>query len=151
MRKEVGGGQGWQFDDLLWCWPSEVLQIAQGKKVSFSKILARKSMYGVYVRNGVCSTLEDSREFEEVWNLYAQEKVTSRKELQGMAVSRGKGRVQGRVRIVRDPLKQENAMQQGEVLVASMTSPEYIVVMRKAAAIVTDYGGMTSHAAIFNP
>jgi pyruvate,water dikinase len=35
-----------------------------------------------------------------------------------------------------------------EVLVARMTSPDWVPLMRRAAAIVTDAGGMTSHAAI---
>ncbi|MBI3972382.1 MAG: phosphoenolpyruvate synthase [Chloroflexi bacterium] len=39
-------------------------------------------------------------------------------------------------------------LQQGEVLVTEMTSPDWVPVMRRAAAIVTDGGGMTSHAAI---
>ena len=34
------------------------------------------------------------------------------------------------------------------VLVTSMTRPEMVVAMEKAAAIVTDEGGITSHAAI---
>jgi len=38
--------------------------------------------------------------------------------------------------------------QAGEVLVATMTSPDWVPLMRRAAAIVTDGGGMTSHAAI---
>ena len=37
---------------------------------------------------------------------------------------------------------------QGEVLVAAMTSPDWVPLMRRASAIVTDAGGMTSHAAI---
>lgn len=37
---------------------------------------------------------------------------------------------------------------EGQVLVARMTSPDWVPVMRRAAAIVTDAGGMTSHAAI---
>jgi pyruvate,water dikinase len=39
-------------------------------------------------------------------------------------------------------------LQAGDVLVAKMTSPDWVPVMRRAAAIVTDAGGMTSHAAI---
>ncbi|MFP5354347.1 MAG: phosphoenolpyruvate synthase [Gemmatimonadota bacterium] len=39
-------------------------------------------------------------------------------------------------------------LQAGEVLVAPMTSPDWVPVMRRAVAIVTDAGGMTSHAAI---
>lgn len=38
--------------------------------------------------------------------------------------------------------------QSGEVLVTEMTAPEWVPAMRKAAAIVTNSGGMTSHAAI---
>jgi pyruvate,water dikinase len=36
----------------------------------------------------------------------------------------------------------------GEILVTRMTSPDWVPIMRRAAAIVTDAGGMTSHAAI---
>ena len=39
-------------------------------------------------------------------------------------------------------------MKKGEILVASMTSPDYITAIKKAAAIITDEGGMTCHAAI---
>lgn len=39
-------------------------------------------------------------------------------------------------------------MRQGEILVTRMTSPDWVPIMRRAAAIVTDSGGMTSHAAI---
>jgi pyruvate,water dikinase len=37
---------------------------------------------------------------------------------------------------------------EGEVLVTHMTAPDWVPLMRKAAAIVTDSGGMTCHAAI---
>ena len=36
----------------------------------------------------------------------------------------------------------------GEILVAPMTSPEWVPIMKRAAGIITDSGGMTSHAAI---
>ena len=36
----------------------------------------------------------------------------------------------------------------GDILVASMTTPDYIPAMKKAAAIITDEGGITCHAAI---
>lgn len=53
----------------------------------------------------------------------------------------------GHVKIVKSP-KQIKRVHQGDVLVAPMTSPDYVPAMRKAAAIVTDQGGQTSHAAI---
>ena len=35
-----------------------------------------------------------------------------------------------------------------EILVASMTRPEYVPLMKKAKAIITDEGGITCHAAV---
>jgi pyruvate, water dikinase len=53
----------------------------------------------------------------------------------------------GVVRVLESPTD-ESALQGGEILVTHMTSPDWVPIMRRAAAIVTDAGGMTSHAAI---
>jgi len=74
----------------------------------------------------------------------------SRRELKGVVVSTGKHqKVKGVVRIILSP-KSANTMEKGAILVAPMTSPDFIIAMRKAAAIITDEGGMTSHAAIIS-
>ncbi len=70
----------------------------------------------------------------------------SLKEFEGIVVSKGKI-VRGKVKILLTP-RNLSKMKQGDVLVAPMTSPDYVIAMRKAIAIVTDEGGMTSHAAI---
>lgn len=53
----------------------------------------------------------------------------------------------GTVRVVGHP-DQMHLVQKGDVLVASMTDPDWEPVMKRAAAIVTDRGGRTCHAAI---
>ncbi|MFI5345974.1 MAG: phosphoenolpyruvate synthase [Elusimicrobiota bacterium] len=53
----------------------------------------------------------------------------------------------GRVRVLRG-VEDLRDFQEGEVLVAEKTDPDWEPVMRKAAAIVTDHGGRTCHAAI---
>jgi pyruvate,water dikinase len=53
----------------------------------------------------------------------------------------------GAVRVVRDPAEM-NRVQPGDVLVADMTDPNWEPVMKRAAAIVTNRGGRTCHAAI---
>lgn len=53
----------------------------------------------------------------------------------------------GPVKILRSP-KEISKIQKGDVLVAPITSPDYVPAMKKASAIVTDQGGQTSHAAI---
>jgi pyruvate,water dikinase len=57
------------------------------------------------------------------------------------------GTVSGRVRVLHNP-EEGRRLRQGEVLVAPMTSPDWVPTLRRAAAIVTDSGGMTCHAAI---
>lgn len=57
------------------------------------------------------------------------------------------GRAAGAVRQVHD-LAGADAFGEGDVLVTHMTAPDWVPLMRRAAAIVTDSGGMTCHAAI---
>ncbi len=54
---------------------------------------------------------------------------------------------QGRARVIRSAA-QMNILQPGEVLVTEMTDPDWEPIMKRAAAIVTDLGGRTCHAAI---
>ena len=53
----------------------------------------------------------------------------------------------GPVRVVHDP-KEMDKVQQGDVLVADMTDPNWEPVMKRASAIITNRGGRTCHAAI---
>lgn len=53
----------------------------------------------------------------------------------------------GRVRILRSP-RDGASLLDGEILVAPTTSPDWVPVMRRAGAVVTDSGGRTCHAAI---
>ena len=53
----------------------------------------------------------------------------------------------GPVRVVNDPAEM-NSVKPGDVLVADMTDPNWEPVMKRAAAIVTNRGGRTCHAAI---
>jgi len=57
------------------------------------------------------------------------------------------GAASGVVRILND-VHDGGRLQDGEVLVATMTNPDWLPTMRRAAALVTDTGGMTCHAAI---
>ncbi|MFW5919987.1 MAG: putative PEP-binding protein, partial [Halanaeroarchaeum sp.] len=55
----------------------------------------------------------------------------------------------GAVRIVRK-LDQLDKVGQGDVIVTEMTTPDMVPAMKRAAGIITDEGGMTSHAAIIS-
>ena len=57
------------------------------------------------------------------------------------------GIVTGRVRVLHSPVEGAR-LRDGEILVAEMTNPDWVPTIRRAAALVTDGGGMTCHAAI---
>ncbi|MEV6099929.1 phosphoenolpyruvate synthase [Nocardia sp. NPDC051981] len=57
------------------------------------------------------------------------------------------GRAAGPVRVLRSPAE-GSALGDGEILVAPMTNPDWLPTLSRAAAVVTDSGGMTCHAAI---
>ena len=63
----------------------------------------------------------------------------------GLAAAPGLGT--GAVRILHSPADGPT-LREGEVLVATMTNPDWVPTMRRAAALVTDGGGVTCHAAI---
>ncbi|MBB5361179.1 pyruvate,water dikinase [Deinococcus humi] len=65
--------------------------------------------------------------------------------VEGRAVGNRVG--SGVVRVVRD-ISQMDSVQDGDVLVADMTDPDWEPVMKRASAIVTNRGGRTCHAAI---
>ncbi|PKF81083.1 phosphoenolpyruvate synthase [Vibrio sp. vnigr-6D03] len=65
--------------------------------------------------------------------------------IEGRAIGQRIG--SGVVRVV-DSLDEMDQVQTGDVLVADMTDPDWEPVMKKAAAIVTNRGGRTCHAAI---
>ncbi len=58
-----------------------------------------------------------------------------------------KGKVQGRVRVILT-VKDLNKVSKGDILVAVTTGADYVPAMHRAAAFVTDEGGLTCHAAI---
>ncbi len=78
-----------------------------------------------------------------------KEEIKEKKELKillkGLPASPGIGI--GRVKIILGP-EEFDKFDKGDILVTTMTNPDFVPIMKKAAAIVTDEGGVTSHAAI---
>lgn len=57
------------------------------------------------------------------------------------------GIVTGNVKVILTP-NDINKVNDGDILVSTMTRPDYVVAMRKSKAIITDEGGLLCHAAI---
>jgi len=100
------------------------------------------NLYIVQSRPITTLTEEEKPEGEKMKAKSASE---AEKLLQGLGASPGIG--VGPVKIIKSA-KEIKRMEGGEILVTEMTTPDFVPAMKKAAAIVTDTGGMTSHAAI---
>ena len=59
-----------------------------------------------------------------------------------------RGRVVGMAKVVLNPEDAAKMVRKGDILVTDMTNPDYVPFMKIAGGIVTDKGGVTSHAAI---
>jgi phosphoenolpyruvate synthase/pyruvate phosphate dikinase len=73
------------------------------------------------------------------------DKITTSNELRGSTAYPGK--VRGIVRVLHNE-DDFSRFNEGEILVTSMTRPEFVPLMKRAAAVITDEGGVTCHAAI---
>ena len=87
-------------------------------------------------------------EAKEIIVLLHKKLLEAYTEIKGMvACKTNQKKIIGKVRVVMGD-KEFSLFKEGEILVAGMTRPEYIPLMKKAKAIITDEGGLTCHAAV---
>lgn len=97
--------------------------------------------------NGKCSAVDGEDAVEAFKMLMDHIPRAQSDELRGTVACRGKAT--GRVRVVAGPdSPSARVFEAGDILVTSMTRPEFVPLMKLCAAIITDEGGITSHAAI---
>ena len=122
---------------------SEVQDVLLGKEVSPAN--DRMELLAVYKKGEQWHYLTGAEAKEIAEKVKPRLEKTS--ELRGVVASPGNAK--GIVRIYAFGIAHtfEN-MKKGDVLVASTTGPEFMVAIQKAAAIVTDEGGLMSHAAV---
>jgi phosphoenolpyruvate synthase/pyruvate phosphate dikinase len=85
------------------------------------------------------------QEYKTINKYIIEEEEKNTQEIKGQIGNKGIAR--GIVRIVKSPVH-FHLFKNNEILVTGMTRPEYVPLMRKAKAVITDEGGITCHAAI---
>lgn len=73
--------------------------------------------------------------------------ITKERQIIARGLGASPGIAAGRARILAG-IEESDRFRPGDILVTRMTAPDWVPLMRKAAAIVTDEGGSTAHAAI---
>ncbi len=91
----------------------------------------------------------DSNLAQSLWGKYLDKSTNAHvDQISGIIASkRERSLVVGRAKVVMNPALSQG-FELGDVLVTTMTTPEFVFLMKDASAIVTDTGGLTSHAAI---
>ncbi|MHB8830951.1 MAG: PEP-utilizing enzyme, partial [Patescibacteria group bacterium] len=106
--------------------------------------LEKRDQYGcLSYTDGEKLPFETGEHVREIYNQF--EKGLQKSEIRGNSANPGKA-----IGIAKIILNQGDfdKMEKDDVLVAAMTRPEYVPIMKLASAIITDEGGITCHAAI---
>jgi len=120
----------------------EIKAYLEKNKLPSEKELAER-FYGLVIFcKGNKFSLFSGKEYVNLQKIFVGNAKT---ELKGNIGYRGLAK--GKARIVFDPFKVKE-FNDGDILVTGMTRPEFLQLMKKASAFVTDAGGMLSHAAI---
>jgi len=130
--------------------PEEIFAILDNKKVPWKKIEQRKKWYvAITTNNNEDYRIEGKRAKKMVnkINLSSiKKKVLFKKGETIKGQTAFPGKIKGKVRVFKKSF--HKFFKDKEILVTKMTTVDYLPYMRRAAAIITDEGGVTSHAAI---
>ncbi len=135
--------------DAFFLYSNELLALYQDQAADYDLIAERKrcSAAGIAKDHFVTFTLPEALALRDVFT-----NIHMATELRGVVTCPGTAR--GRAVIMPMLVNKEQVrsiaqlMQVGDILVAHSTTPEVLPLCQKAAAIVTDEGGMLSHAAV---
>lgn len=145
-----------EFEEIQWYDPDNLIKFLKGQKLSKQEIARRQKFYIIIITKGKALAVLSGEAAQAYFKRnFEQDIVSNASEVKGVVASmpkklpgnKIKGVIRGRVKIVITETDQ-NKMQHGDILVSTMTTPRLMSAMKKAAAIVTDEGGLTAHAAI---
>lgn len=139
-----------EIDDLFFYSKEEIFDLFENNKIDESILNDRKDSYIFFMKDKKLIILQ-GREAKRFAYEFISE--SSFNEIKGTAVN--KGIVRGRAKVLfysSDKFDQVSKMikemKNGDILIAETTSPELMAACKKASAILTNQGGLLSHAAI---
>ncbi|OGZ26712.1 MAG: hypothetical protein A2365_02330 [Candidatus Nealsonbacteria bacterium RIFOXYB1_FULL_40_15] len=142
--KEIAKRLELTLDQVLFLNEIEIEGMLKGNtKISSQELDKRKNDSVYYCDEDKIYIITDKEQLNKIDKFLNKNEKT--KELEGLGVSAGK--CSGKVRIILSN-SDFSKFKKGEILVTSATRPDFIPIIQKASAIITDEGGMLSHAAI---
>ncbi len=145
ILKEAADKLGLTYDEIIWLSDREILVGLKGGKTPSKKdLLEREKAYG-YTETEEEEVIITGEHLHRLVRKLVPKVNTNVNEFVGIVGS--KGMAIGNAFIAFKP-QDAVEMKKGDILVAPQTTPDYIVLMKRAGAIVTDEGGITCHAAV---
>ena len=140
---EIGRRAELSYEETIHLLPQEIEDFLKtGNSVDKEKIKERQKGYVVINQPEVEIFVgDDIKKFKEEHEF----KIEDATEISGTIAN--KGVVRGIAKVLLDP-SEASKVNPGDILIAELTTPNFIPAMEKAAAFVTNIGGITSHAAI---
>ncbi len=136
--------------DCFYLHPDEVRSVIAGKKLFFKNIAKERELMGATMANDTLVSL-DAKTLEKLEKyVHLQLGKGKSSEVTGTTMegfSANSGIVRGVAKIILHSQDFKKLLP-GEILVTTMTSVDFVPVMERAAAFVTNEGGITSHASI---
>jgi phosphohistidine swiveling domain-containing protein len=142
--REIGKRNKLKPNEVRFMLPEEIKEMLLNGPVDKAEIKRRTEFCVLYTELGkeyIC-TGEEAKKLENLIKVKIHGDVS---ELKGQCACLG--HAIGKVKIIQGA-KDMHKMQTGDILVAYATDPDVVPAMKKAAAIVTEQGGVTCHAAI---
>lgn len=144
LLTEIGKPLNLSYKEIVFLLPEEIIDLISGKRKNYKKIIhERKQGYAL------------DRNYKNIRILIADDitslkKGTEKEEKEEIVIKgsiANRGKIRGPVKVVKYS-PDCSKIEKGDILVASMTTPEFVTALKRVAAIVTDEGGITCHAAI---
>ncbi|PIN86574.1 hypothetical protein COV19_03560 [Candidatus Woesearchaeota archaeon CG10_big_fil_rev_8_21_14_0_10_44_13] len=145
--EEISGRIGLDREDMGYMLKEEIVAALHGNsKPDMQKIQERKKGFVLWFKGKklMCASGKDIDNIIKKLGIEIK-KETKKDIIHGVIANKGK--VTGTAKIVKGN-NDLGKIQKGDIIIGVTTHPNYIAAMDKAAAFVTDEGGLTSHAAI---
>lgn len=146
LYQEIAKRLKMSLTDLLYLTREDIKESILSNKPNITKevINSRKNYFALILTNKSLEHIYDGQEIEKILNIL--EPQQNLKEIKGTPASPGK--ITGKVKIILIPQRDSSKLDQGDILVTSMTNIDFVPLMSKSSAIITDEGGLLCHAAI---
>jgi phosphoenolpyruvate synthase/pyruvate phosphate dikinase len=142
-------------ETLTWYSENEIYELFNNKKVAEQTISQRKISYTCYINEKLERGILEGNKSSILYTQFEDRNIDTQNQITGMVANNVGTRISGTVRKIKRDFSNPNILLDGiksikedDILVTDTTDPDFLPAMKIAKGIITDVGGMLSHASI---